>query len=130
MPIDLYEFSKAGSSRTGSPRNCRDRDEKFKRERRSGKKGLVTPQEAIRYSMSMPIATLVSGIDSVEVLRQNIAIARDFQPMTAQEMQGLRERVIPYATDGRFELFKSSKKFDADVGRRQHGFPTQDQLPT
>ncbi|MFZ1025486.1 MAG: aldo/keto reductase [Limnoraphis robusta] len=94
------------------------------------KKGLVTPQEAIRYAMSMPIATLVSGIDSVEVLRQNIAIARDFQPMTAQEMQALRERVVPYATDGRFELFKSSKKFDADVGRKQHGFPTQDQLPT
>ncbi|KMW70435.1 hypothetical protein [Limnoraphis robusta] len=66
----------------------------------------------------------------MEVLRQNIAIARDFQPMTAQEMQALRERVVPYATDGRFELFKSSKKFDADVGRKQHGFPTQDQLPT
>lgn len=47
-----------------------------------------------------------------------------------QRAEGLRERVLPYGTDGRFELFKSSKKFDADVGRRQHGFPTQDQLPT
>jgi predicted aldo/keto reductase-like oxidoreductase len=94
------------------------------------KKGMVTPQEAIRYAMSMPIATLVSGIDSLEVLRQNLAIARGFQPMTEPEMRALRDRVALYAADGRFELFKSSKKFDADVGRMQHGFPTQDQAPT
>ncbi|BBD68979.1 putative oxidoreductase [Nostoc commune NIES-4072] len=37
--------------------------------------------------MSLPIATLVSGIDSLEVLRQNLAIARGFQPMQAKEMQ-------------------------------------------
>lgn len=94
------------------------------------KKGVVTPQEAIRYAMSMPIATLVSGIDSLEVLRQNLAIARGFQPMTEPEMQALRDRVSQYAADGRFELFKSSKEFDADVGRMQHGFPTQDQMST
>jgi hypothetical protein len=59
-----------------------------------------------------------------------MAIACDFQPMTEQEMQALRHRVAPYAANGRFELFKSSKKFDADVGRIQHGFPTQDQAQT
>jgi len=37
------------------------------------KKGVVTPQEAIRYVMSLPIAALVSGIDSLQVLRQNLA---------------------------------------------------------
>jgi hypothetical protein len=35
-----------------------------------------------------------------------------------------------YATDGRFELFKSSKKFDTDEGRMQHGFPPQSEVPT
>ncbi|MEH2027684.1 MAG: hypothetical protein V7K62_29715 [Nostoc sp.] len=39
------------------------------------KKGVVTPQEAIRYAMSLPIATLVTGIDSLKVLRQNLASA-------------------------------------------------------
>ncbi len=94
------------------------------------KQGIITPQEAIRYSMSLPIATLVSGIDSPNVLRQNLAIARSFQPMEPQEMQALADRVVQYATDGRFELFKSSKKYDADEGRMQHGFPPQTQMPS
>jgi predicted aldo/keto reductase-like oxidoreductase len=94
------------------------------------KKGIITPQEAIRYSMSLPIATLVSGIDSLQVLQQNLEIARGFQPMTNSEMQALRDRVAQYAADGRFELFKTSKKFDADEGRLQHGFPPQSQMET
>lgn len=94
------------------------------------KKGIVTPQEALRYAMSLPVATTVSGIDSLEVLRQNLAIARGFTPMQQPEMQALRERCAQYAADGRYELFKSSKKFDADEGRKQHGFPTQQEAPT
>ena len=50
--------------------------------------------------------------------------------MTAEQMQALRDRVAVYASDGRFELFKTSKEFDADVGRKMHGFPTQEQLKT
>ena len=92
------------------------------------KKGIITPQEALRYAMSLPVVTTVSGIDSLEVLRQNLAVARSFRPMVEAQMQALRTRCSPYASDGRFELFKSSKKFDADVGRSQHGFPPQQQL--
>jgi hypothetical protein len=64
------------------------------------------------------------------MLRQNLAIARGFTPMQQQEMQALRDRCAQYAAEGRFELFKSSKKFDADEGRRQHGFPPQAEAPT
>jgi hypothetical protein len=71
---------------------------------------------------------VVSGIDSLAVLRQNLAIAQGFQPMSPPQMQSLRDRCAQYAADGRFELFKTSKKFDADVGRIQHGFPPQSQM--
>ena len=94
------------------------------------KKGILTVQEALRYSMSLPVATIVSGIPSLAVLRQNLAIARGFKPMAAAQMQALRDRCAVYASDGRFELFKSSKKFDADEGRIQHGFPPQQQVET
>jgi len=76
--------------------------------------------------MSLPVATTISGIDSLAVLRQNVAIARDFQPMTPGEMQALRERC---AADGHLELFKSTKKYDGAVGRQQHGYPPAEQLP-
>lgn len=92
------------------------------------KKGVITAREALSYVMSLPIATVVSGIDSLAVLRQNLAIAQGFQAMSPPQMQSLRDRCAQYAADGRFELFKTSKKFDADVGRIQHGFPPQSQM--
>ncbi|MCS6291452.1 MAG: aldo/keto reductase [Nitrospira sp.] len=85
------------------------------------KQGLVTPEEALRYVLSLPIASLVSGIDSQEILRQNLDIVRRFVPMTVAEMQGLRTRVARYAMDGRFELFKSTNRYDGRIGREQHG---------
>jgi uncharacterized protein len=92
------------------------------------RKGVVTPAEALRYAMSLPVASTVSGIDSIDVLRQNLAIARGFTPMSGDEMAALRSRCAPHAADGRFELYKTSKKYDGAPGRAQHGFPSQEEL--
>jgi aryl-alcohol dehydrogenase-like predicted oxidoreductase len=91
--------------------------------------GVVTADEAIRYTLSLPIASLVSGIESIDVLRQNLAIVRDFVPMSAAEMQALRARLAPLAADGRFELYKTTMRYDAKVGREQHGLPSAEQVP-
>ena len=40
---------------------------------RQVKKKVITAQEGLRYAMSLPVATTVSGIDSMKVLRQNVA---------------------------------------------------------
>jgi uncharacterized protein len=85
------------------------------------KQGLVTAEECLRYALSLPVAAVVSGIDSIEVLRQNLAIAQRFVPMTASEMDTLKTRVARYAADGRFELYKSSRHYDGPIGRAQHG---------
>ncbi|HWD20582.1 MAG TPA: aldo/keto reductase [Verrucomicrobiae bacterium] len=91
--------------------------------------GLVTPEEALRYAMSLPVATTISGIDSFSVLRQNLAIARAFQPMTEAEMDALRQRCAPYAADGHLELYKTSKHYDGKIGREQHGYPSPEEMP-
>ena len=92
------------------------------------KKRAVKPAEALRYAMSLPVAATVSGIDALRVLHQNLRIACGFTPMTADEMQALRTRCAPLAADGHFELYKTSKKFDGPPGRRQHKFPSLDEL--
>src|SRR4029453_5664147 len=56
------------------------------------KKKAVSASEALRYAMSLDVATTVSGIDSPRVLRQNVAVARGFTPMSTQEMETLRAR--------------------------------------
>jgi aryl-alcohol dehydrogenase-like predicted oxidoreductase len=92
-------------------------------------KGVVTVEEALRYAMSMPVATTISGIDSLAVLRQNLAIARGFKPMTPQEMEALAKRCAPEAGDGHLELYKSTMKYDGELGREQHGFESHKSLP-
>ena len=96
----------------------------------SVKKGVLTAKEALTYVMSLPVATLVSGMESLDVLRKNLEIARTFAPMTPEAMQALRDRCAAQAADGRFELYKSSKQFDGPPGREQHGFPSKKELPS
>jgi aryl-alcohol dehydrogenase-like predicted oxidoreductase len=91
--------------------------------------GVVTVEEALRYAMSLPVATTISGIDTLAVLRQNLAIARGFKPMTADEMEALVRRCSPEAGDGHLELYKSTMKYDGDLGRGQHGIPSQKETP-
>lgn len=85
----------------------------------------VPVSDAIRYVLSLPITSLVSGIDSEKVLDQNLKIVRDFQPMSDEERRRVEEKTRPMAGDGRYELFKSSKTFDGPVHRKQHGFDTE-----
>jgi aryl-alcohol dehydrogenase-like predicted oxidoreductase len=85
------------------------------------RQGLVSVEEALRYALSLPVASVVSGIDSMEVLRQNLDIARRFTPMTVGEMTALRSRVAQYARDGRYEPYKTSRRYDGPIGRGQHG---------
>jgi len=85
----------------------------------------IPAEDAIRYVLSLPISTLVSGIDSDKVLEQNLKIAREFKPMTAEETAAVESKTRKLAGDGRFELFKSSKVYDGKVHRKQHGFATE-----
>ena len=91
--------------------------------------GLISVEEALRYVFSLPIATLVSGIDSEKVLDRNLKIVREFKPMTALERSAVLAKVGAVAGDGRYELFKTTVKYDGDVGRQQHQFPTPEKLP-
>jgi predicted aldo/keto reductase-like oxidoreductase len=92
------------------------------------KKKIVTPAEALRYAMSLPVAATISGFDSLKVLRQHLSIVRNFEPLTSREMQELRLRCADFAADGRLELYKTSKAFDGPPGRKQHGFPPLENL--
>jgi uncharacterized protein len=91
--------------------------------------GAVTPEQGLRYAMSLPVATTISGVDSMQVLDQNLRVAVNFQPLASAEMQALRDQCRFLAADGRLELFKMTTMYDGKVGREQHHFPTTQELP-
>lgn len=67
----------------------------------------VSVQEALSYALSQPIASLICGMESLEVLEQNLRIVRDWQPMDLEEQASLRDRVAAAAADGRLEEYKT-----------------------
>ena len=85
--------------------------------------GAVTAEEALRFAMSLPVTTTITGMERLDVLRQNLKIARGFQPLSEAEMQSITDRVRPVAADGRFELYKMSLKYDNPEARMAHDFP-------
>ena len=91
--------------------------------------GALTPSEALCYAMSVPgVSTTISGMDSMAVLDQNLKIVSNFRPLSDEQMEALRKHGRQF-NDGRYELFKSSMKYDGDLGRVQHNFPNAAELP-
>jgi uncharacterized protein len=95
---------------------------------RAVKKRAARIDQALRYAMSLEVCTTVSGIDSLKVLRQNLRVARGFLPMDARERERYERSLTEYATDGRFELYKTSAEHEGVVGRKQHGYPSHEEV--
>ncbi len=87
--------------------------------------GHVTVEECYRYFLSQPVSVQVVGLASMDHLKEALRIARNFQPMTEDEQATILSRVRNVMGDGRYELFKTSQRFDSDHHRRQHGFETR-----
>jgi uncharacterized protein len=87
---------------------------------------VCTVVEALTYSLSQDIASLVVGIDSMDVLKPDLAIARAFKPKTTAELSPLLARVKEVAGDGRHERFKSTQFFDGPYHQKQHGLTSKD----
>jgi len=83
----------------------------------------ITADEAIRYALSQPIASLCTGIDSMAILEQNLRIAREFVPMTAEEQSAAVDKAFHHAWAGQHEPFKTSFQFEGNEARREHGIP-------
>jgi hypothetical protein len=63
------------------------------------------------------------------LIEPHLEVARGFQPFSAAEMQTIRDACRSGASDGHMELFKTTKKYDGDLGREMHGFPSSAELP-
>jgi len=88
-------------------------------------KGAVTLEECYRYCLSQPVSVQVVGLSSMEHLKEAIRMARAFTPLPPAERHALMTRVREVQGDGRYELFKTSQRYDSGYHRAQHGFDVQ-----
>ncbi len=85
----------------------------------------LTAQEAIAYALSLPISTLCVGVDSLEVLEQNLAIGRGFTPLSSEEIARILAKSAPYAKDGTIEPFKTTTNYEGEEARKEHNLPSR-----
>ncbi len=92
--------------------------------------GVVTPEEALAYALSLPVSTVVKGMESRRDLDTNLGVARGFHPLGAGDLERIRAKTAPLdvSGDGRYELYKTSMRHDGEVGRRLHGFPPVEEV--
>jgi aryl-alcohol dehydrogenase-like predicted oxidoreductase len=73
----------------------------------------ATPIECLHYALNLPTSTVITGIDRMEILDQAFEAARTFRPMEAAQVQALLAKTATAAATGRYELFKTSDRFDS-----------------
>jgi len=73
----------------------------------------VTPIECLHYAMNLPTSVVITGIDSLKILKQALEAVRTFKPMTAGEVAALLDRTAKAAAEGKFERFKTDNPFDS-----------------
>ena len=73
-------------------------------------KELNLPAEVCRrFSLSLPISSLICGINSRENLRQDLAMAQNFKPITDQDLDELLEKTATPGRDGKLEPHKTTR---------------------
>jgi predicted aldo/keto reductase-like oxidoreductase len=76
------------------------------------KSNTVQPIEALHYGLTQPVSVVITGIDSTQVLDQAFEAARTFKPLDQTQISSLLARTATAASEGKFELFKTTSHFD------------------
>ena len=67
--------------------------------------GVMSMREAMRFSLSHPVSTVIIGCDTLAQLEENVQIARDFTPLSGAQMASLNDMAAPVAKQSLFFRF-------------------------
>lgn len=66
------------------------------RDRIFSKGGIITMKEAMSYTLSLPVSTIIVGIDKIPELEENIKIAQEFSQLSEDDMLKIEDKVKPH----------------------------------
>jgi aryl-alcohol dehydrogenase-like predicted oxidoreductase len=67
--------------------------------------GTLTMKEAVYYTLSRPVSTIIVGCDNIAQLEENVQLARDFTPLSAGQEKELVAKAEPVAKPSLFFRF-------------------------
>jgi aryl-alcohol dehydrogenase-like predicted oxidoreductase len=69
----------------------------------------VAPIECLHYVMSLPVSVVISGMNTMEILRENLKITREFRQMSEAQIAQLLARTAEAGSSGQYEWWKTPK---------------------
>jgi aryl-alcohol dehydrogenase-like predicted oxidoreductase len=72
--------------------------------------GVMNMREAMRFTLSLPVSTVIVGCDNIEQLEENVQIAREFTPLSSSQMAALNTLAEPVAKQSLFFRFTDRSK--------------------
>jgi uncharacterized protein len=72
--------------------------------------GVMTMKDAMRFTLSHPVSTVIVGCDNIAQLDENVQIAREFTPLSQTQMAALNELAAPVAQQSLFFRFTDRSK--------------------
>lgn len=88
-----------------------------------GRNNVAPIEECLRFTLSQDIDTLVSGVETVEQLEQNVLVVKTLKPMTRAEMAAVLQRTRQGPHGEQVEQYKSAQR------RRRGGRAAADEPP-
>ncbi len=86
----------------------------------------ATPVECLHYAMTLPTSTVITGIDSLKILKQDLEAVKSFRPLTDEELAALLAKTVKAAAEGHFERFKTTNAFDSTAKNPQSALAESD----
>jgi uncharacterized protein len=62
-------------------------------------------RQAVFYALSLPVSTIIIGCDDIPQLDQNVQLAREFTPLSQQQMATLTAKAEPVSKQSLFFRF-------------------------
>jgi aryl-alcohol dehydrogenase-like predicted oxidoreductase len=72
--------------------------------------GVMSMKEAVHFTLTHPVSTVIIGCDNIAQLEENVQIARDFTPLSHKQMASLNEAAAPVAEQSLFFRFTDRSK--------------------
>jgi aryl-alcohol dehydrogenase-like predicted oxidoreductase len=73
----------------------------------------ATPTECLHFAMTMPTSVVITGCNTLDILKQALEAVKTFRPLTHEQVRALLARTATAAADGRYEPFKTSSQYDS-----------------
>jgi hypothetical protein len=67
--------------------------------------GTLQMREALYYTLSHPVSTVIIGCDSIAQLEENVQLAREFTPLSQKQMTVLQDKAEPVSKQALFFRF-------------------------